>query len=54
VRALTLRRKGEGWTEALSENYLKLRVAGDWPANKWLDVRVGDDGALASARAIGN
>ena len=54
VRALTLRRKGEGWTEALSGNYLKVRVAGDWPANTWLDVRVGPDGALADARAIGN
>jgi threonylcarbamoyladenosine tRNA methylthiotransferase MtaB len=54
VRALSLMRKGEGWTEALSDNYLKLRVAGDWPANTWLDVRVGPDGALATARAIGN
>jgi threonylcarbamoyladenosine tRNA methylthiotransferase MtaB len=54
VRALTLRRKGEGWTEALSGNYLKVRVAGDWPANTWLDVRVGPDGALATARAIGH
>jgi threonylcarbamoyladenosine tRNA methylthiotransferase MtaB len=54
VRALTLRRKGEGWTEALSENYLKLRVAGDWPANAWLDVRVASDGLLATAQAIGN
>lgn len=54
VRALTLRRKGEGWTEALSGNYLKVRVAGEWPANTWLDARAGADGALATARAIGN
>ena len=54
VRALTLRRKGEGWTEALSGNYLKLRVAGDWPANTWVDVRAGADGAVATAQAIGN
>jgi threonylcarbamoyladenosine tRNA methylthiotransferase MtaB len=54
MRALTLRRKGEGWTEALSGNYLKLRVAGDWPANTWVDVRAGADGAVATAQAIGN
>lgn len=54
VRALTLRRKGEGWTKALSGNYLKLCVAGNWPANFWLDVRVGADGALATAETTGN
>ncbi len=54
VRALTLMRKGDGWTEALSGNYLKMRVAGDWPANTWLDALVGAEGALATARAVGN
>ena len=54
MRALTLRRKGEGWTEALTGNYLKLRVVGEWPANTWLDVRAGADGVLATVQAIGN
>ncbi len=40
LRVLTLDRSGEGWTEALSDNYLKVRVAGSWPANLLLDVRV--------------
>jgi threonylcarbamoyladenosine tRNA methylthiotransferase MtaB len=54
VRALTLLRKGEGWTEALSGNYLKIRVAGDWPANTWLDARVALEGALTIAQAVAN
>ncbi len=45
LHALTLRRKRDGWTEALSGNYLKLRVAGDWPPNTWLDVSVTGDSA---------
>ena len=49
LRALTLMHRGEAWTEALTGNYLKLRVAGDWPANIWLDVRVPPDGSLAAA-----
>ena len=31
------------WTEALSDNYLKVRVAGAWPANMMLDVRIAAD-----------
>ena len=51
--ALTLHRDGEDltgpWTRALSGNYLDVRVAGRWPANQFLDVRVtGErDGHLA-------
>ena len=44
LRVLTLRRSGEGptgtWTGALSSNYLEVRVAGFWPANQMLDVRI--------------
>ncbi|MFZ0037032.1 MAG: tRNA (N(6)-L-threonylcarbamoyladenosine(37)-C(2))-methylthiotransferase MtaB [Candidatus Acidiferrales bacterium] len=54
VRALTLMRKGEGWTEALSGNYLKVRVVGDWPANTWLEARVAAEGSLATAHAASN
>jgi threonylcarbamoyladenosine tRNA methylthiotransferase MtaB len=43
-RVLTLGRSGEDasgpWTRAISGNYLDVRVAGRWPANEFLDVRV--------------
>ncbi len=40
LRALTLARGGDGWTEALTGNYLKVRIAGRHPANEWYDVPV--------------
>ena len=40
LRALTLNRHGDGWREALTTNYLKVRVAGQVPANRWRDVVV--------------
>ena len=42
-RALTLARQGDDWTEALTGNYLKVRIAGRIPANEWHDVRVDMD-----------
>jgi threonylcarbamoyladenosine tRNA methylthiotransferase MtaB len=47
VRALTLARGGETWTEALTGNYLKVRVEGRRPANIWCDARI--DFALREA-----
>ncbi len=49
LRVLTLERRGadangENWTDALSANYLRVRVAGCWPSNTWLDVVVTTDG----------
>ncbi len=48
LRMLTLRREGEDltgpWTRALSGNYLDVRVAGRWPANQFLDVRITREG----------
>jgi threonylcarbamoyladenosine tRNA methylthiotransferase MtaB len=38
ARALTLARCGEGYTEALTGNYLKVRVAGLKKPNQWCDV----------------
>ena len=38
-RALTLQRSTDAWTEALTGNYLKVRVAGRHPANQWHAVR---------------
>src|ERR1700735_2494676 len=43
LRALTLHRQGENWTEALTANYLKVRVAGLHAANEWLEVRLDAD-----------
>ena len=40
LRALTLARSGDGWTEALTGNYLKVRIAGHSPANEWRYVRI--------------
>jgi threonylcarbamoyladenosine tRNA methylthiotransferase MtaB len=46
LRVLTLRRRGEDsngpWTRAISGNYLDVRVAGRWPANQFLHVRIQD------------
>jgi len=41
LRALTLARTGENWTEALTGNYLKVRVEGYRPANEWCDAVIG-------------
>lgn len=40
LRALTLARSGNSWTEGLTGNYLKVRIAGRRPANEWCDVSV--------------
>ena len=40
LRALTLARTGEDWTEALTGNYLKVRIAGQHPPNEWCDARL--------------
>jgi threonylcarbamoyladenosine tRNA methylthiotransferase MtaB len=41
VRVLTLHRGGDHWTEALTGNYLKLRIAGKRAANQWAEVVIG-------------
>ncbi|MGA7839432.1 MAG: tRNA (N(6)-L-threonylcarbamoyladenosine(37)-C(2))-methylthiotransferase MtaB [Candidatus Acidiferrales bacterium] len=40
LRALTLARGGDTWTEALTGNYLKVRVDGRRPANVWCEARI--------------
>jgi threonylcarbamoyladenosine tRNA methylthiotransferase MtaB len=40
LRALTLARSGNNWTEALTGNYLKVRVEGCHPANEWHEACV--------------
>lgn len=40
VRALTLAHSNEFWTEALTANYLKVRIAGRHAANQWHSVTI--------------
>jgi threonylcarbamoyladenosine tRNA methylthiotransferase MtaB len=40
LRALTLARSGDDWTEALTPNYLKVHVPGRHPANEWHEAFV--------------
>jgi threonylcarbamoyladenosine tRNA methylthiotransferase MtaB len=49
VRALTLKRGGDTWTEALTGNYLKVRVAGRHPANLWCETQIGGADKIAEA-----
>jgi threonylcarbamoyladenosine tRNA methylthiotransferase MtaB len=43
LRALTLHRRGNDWTEALTGNYLKMRIADHWDANQWVEASVSAD-----------
>lgn len=38
LRVLTLDRKNRDWTPAISGNFLKVRLAGHWPRNRWLNI----------------
>jgi threonylcarbamoyladenosine tRNA methylthiotransferase MtaB len=40
ARALTLARRGPGYTEALAGNYLKVRIAGELPSNQWVEAEI--------------
>jgi threonylcarbamoyladenosine tRNA methylthiotransferase MtaB len=40
VEAITLQSGGADFTEALTENYLKMRISGLHEANRWMDARV--------------
>ncbi len=40
VEAITLQTGGTNFTEALTENYLKMRISGLHEANRWMNVRV--------------
>ncbi len=42
LRGLTLKRQGPDWTEVITGNYLKARVAGLHPANEWHEICIGD------------
>jgi tRNA A37 methylthiotransferase MiaB len=40
MEAITLRTGDEDFTEALTDNYLKMKIEGKWPANRWVAVEV--------------
>jgi threonylcarbamoyladenosine tRNA methylthiotransferase MtaB len=40
LRAITLARSGPDWTEALTGNYLKVRIAGRHAANLWCEAEI--------------
>ena len=47
VEAITLHARSGNFTEALTDNYLKIKVSGELPANQWLRVMVADaDGEI--------
>jgi threonylcarbamoyladenosine tRNA methylthiotransferase MtaB len=44
IDAITLHRADDSYTEALSDNYLKVRVAGQHEPNQWMKVEVAEVG----------
>src|SRR5580765_3200432 len=53
LEVITLQAGGDSWTEALSDNFLKVRLAGRHEANKWIKVEVegtGDETLVAVAQ----
>jgi threonylcarbamoyladenosine tRNA methylthiotransferase MtaB len=49
---ITLQAGGDGWTEALSDNFLKVQLAGRHEANEWMKAEiegVGDENLMAVA-----
>jgi threonylcarbamoyladenosine tRNA methylthiotransferase MtaB len=52
LQAITLARGAEDWTEALTSNYLKVRVPGRHPANRWVEAEISEDEvAVANSEA---
>ena len=40
VKVITLQTGGADFTEALTDNYLKMRISGRYAANRWMDAKV--------------
>jgi hypothetical protein len=53
VQVLTLETAGQGWREAISGNYQRVRVAGTWARNIWLMAWPTADGSPARAEISG-
>jgi threonylcarbamoyladenosine tRNA methylthiotransferase MtaB len=51
--AITLQSTGAEFTEALTENYLKMRISGHYDANRWMAMNIeGVDGEMLSGRPV--
>jgi threonylcarbamoyladenosine tRNA methylthiotransferase MtaB len=55
AEAITLQTGGADFTAALTQNYLKMKVRGRYPANRWMEVEVeGVDGEMLAGRVVVN
>jgi len=53
VEAIALQSRDAEFTEALTDNYLKMKILGHHEANRWLDVRVeGMNGEMLIGKAV--
>jgi len=53
VEAITLQSGGAEFTEALTDNYLKMKIPGRHEANRWMNVNVEDvDGEMLLGRPV--
>jgi len=53
VEAITLQSGGAEFSEALTDNYLKMKISGDHEANRWMDVKVeGVSGEMLLAKPV--
>ena len=53
VEAITLQSGGAEFTEALTDNYLKMKISGHYEANRWMDVQVeGMNGEMLLGRVV--
>jgi threonylcarbamoyladenosine tRNA methylthiotransferase MtaB len=44
LEVITLQSEGGSWTEALSDNFLKIKISGQHEANQWMKVEIGEVG----------
>ncbi len=49
-RAITLARRGLGYTEGLTGNYLKVQIAGELPPNQWCDAEIQSEQTIVANR----
>jgi len=53
VEAITLQSAGAEFTEALTENYLKMRISGHYDANRWVAMNIeGVEGEMLLGRPV--
>jgi threonylcarbamoyladenosine tRNA methylthiotransferase MtaB len=53
VQAITLQSGGTNFTEALTDNYLKMKIPGHHQANQWIEVKVeGVDGEMLVGKLV--